>query len=76
MRAIIDADGREWSVTLGRESYGMQVLLFVAAGAGVRKALLASDTRIDAQAELDQLTDAGLRERLAASVPWEDSLMG
>lgn len=72
MRRIQDAQGDPWDVMLGRESYGMQVLLFVpCGGGGVRKAMLAADTRVDAQAELDALDDAGLLERLSASVPWE-----
>lgn len=76
MRTLTDPQGRQWDVTLGRESYGIQVLLFFPqAGEGVRKAMLRSDTRIDAQHELTQLDEAALLERLRASVPWEaDSL--
>jgi hypothetical protein len=72
MRQITDAQGQEWDVTLGRESYGMQVLLFLRRGGGeVRKAMLAADTRVDAQAELEGLNDEDLRDRLGVSVPWD-----
>ncbi len=72
MRTIIDRQGQAWDVMLGRESYGMQVLLFVPRGGqGVRKAMLAAETRVDAEAELDALDEPGLQERFARSVPWE-----
>ena len=71
MRNILDNDGRAWTVLVGRESYGVQVLLFAAAGGGeVRKAALLADTRIDAEAELARYSDQDLRDRLADSSPW------
>jgi hypothetical protein len=77
MRTITDSQGKHWDITLGRESYGMQVLLFFPqAGEGVRKAMLASSTRLDAQQELSGLDDAALLERLQASVPWEADSLG
>lgn len=76
-RSIIDGEGREWDVTVGRESYGMQVLLFFSRnGEGTRKAMLASSTQIEALAEFDGLDDAALRARLEASVAWEDDILG
>ncbi|MCC5812704.1 MAG: hypothetical protein JJU06_20275 [Ectothiorhodospiraceae bacterium] len=76
MHSITDAKGQDWDVMLGRESYGMQVLLFVASGGGeVRKAMLASDTRVDAQAELAGMDREALLERLAVSVPWGSQVM-
>ncbi len=71
MRSFTDENDQEWDATLGRESWGNFVLLFARREGGeVRKAMLASETVLDAQAELDALTDAELRERLAASQPW------
>lgn len=75
MRDIADNEGRRWTAAVGRESYGMQVVLFVPVGGGgagdVRKAMLASDTRLDAQREFDALADDDLIDMLARSVPWE-----
>ncbi len=74
-RIIHDAAGRAWSVLPGRESYGMQVLLFVAEDGGeVRKAMLAAQTQLDAWRELDGYSDDILRDRLAASVDWAETL--
>ena len=71
MRDILDDEGRAWTVLVGRESYGVQVLLFAAEGGGeVRKATLLADTRIDAEAELARYSDQNLRDRLAESSPW------
>ncbi len=76
MRRFLDEQGEPWDVMLGRESYGMQVLLFVQAGGGeVRKAMLAADTRVDAEAELDGMDDAVLLERLSVSVPWDSETL-
>lgn len=72
MRTVTDNNGVNWTATVGRESYGMQVILFFPDdGSGVRKALMASDTRLDAHRELADLDEATLRERLAMSQPWE-----
>ena len=76
-RQIVDAEGTAWEVSVGREAYGMQVLLFFpSGGAGIRKAMLAASTGLEAQHELDAMDDAALRERLDASVPWESPLGG
>lgn len=71
MRIFQDEQGRTWDVTLGRESWGTLVLLFaLREGSEVRKTVLASETALDAQGELDALTEEELRARLAASQPW------
>lgn len=73
MRYFDDDEGRGWDATVGRESYGMQVIVFCPrSGGGVRKTLMASSTRLEAHQELDALSDGELRERLADSQPWED----
>lgn len=72
MRSITDAEGQAWDVEIGRESYGMQVLLFSPQrGGGVRKALMSASTRLEATDELAQASEAHLRGRLEDSVPWE-----
>ena len=74
MRCFSDEQGREWDATVGRESYGMQVFLFMPRDdSGVRKALMTSDTWLDGERELGQLDEDALRERLGVSVPWEDT---
>lgn len=71
MRKFEDENDQTWEVTLGRESWGTFVLLFSRPEGGeVRKTVLASETIYDAQAELEALTIAELRERLAASQSW------
>lgn len=78
MRTLTDDNGITWTATVGRESYGMQVILFFPdGGGGVRKALMASDTRLEAHRELADMDEATLRERLEVSQPWEaDSPFG
>lgn len=72
MRSFRDDEGSEWDVTIGRESWGALVLLFSPrAGGAVRKTLLPSETKLDAEQLLTDLPDDELRERLAASQPWE-----
>ncbi|HET6228901.1 MAG TPA: hypothetical protein VFE05_02415 [Longimicrobiaceae bacterium] len=72
MRSFLDGDGREWDVMVGRESWGNLVLLFSPRHAGEnRVAPVAVETRRQAEDELAALDDRGLRERLAASAPWQ-----
>lgn len=72
MRSFTDAEGRAWDALVGRESWGAAVLLFSPrAGSGVRVAPLAAETPRDAERELAGLPEEELRERLAASRPWE-----
>lgn len=74
MRRITDEQGQCWDVTVGRESYGMQVFLFMPLdGRGVHKALMTSDTWLDGERELGRLGEEALRERLAVAVPWEET---
>ena len=74
MRRFTDEQGQEWDATVGRESYGMQVFLFMPRdGSGVRKALMTSDTWLDGERELDSMDEDALRERLNVSVAWEDT---
>ncbi len=71
MRSFEDAEGNIWDASLGRESWGTLVLLFARRqGDEVRKTILVSETALEAQAELDNLTEVELRERLARSQPW------
>ncbi len=72
MRSFEDANGNIWDVSLGRESWGTLVLLFSRRQGDevVRKTMLASETVLEAQGELDALTEAELRERLVRSQPW------
>lgn len=72
MRSFTDAEGRAWDALVGRESWGASVLLFsLRAGRDVRVAPLAADTARDAELELAGMPEEALRERLAASRPWE-----
>ncbi len=71
MRSFEDANGNIWDASLGRESWGTLVLLFARRqGDEVRKTVLASETTLEAQTELDALTEGELRERLTRSQPW------
>lgn len=75
MRRISDNEGQHWDVVVGRESYGMQVYLFmpVDGHGGIRKALMEADTRLDGEQELETADSGFLQDRLAMSVPWEDN---
>ena len=71
MRRFTGGDGREWEVTIGKESWGTLVLLFSpAAGGDVRKAVLQAETSRAAHAELDEMTDDALRTQLDGAGPW------
>jgi hypothetical protein len=71
VRSFTDEAGRRWEVVLGKESWGTLVLLFTpTAGGDARTSVLSSETSFDANAELDALTDAQLRDRLRDSHPW------
>jgi hypothetical protein len=72
MRRFADDGGQEWDAAIGRESWGTFVILFTrAAGGEVRKTMLGSENMLEAQRELDGLTDQEMRGRLALSQPWE-----
>ncbi len=73
MRSFSDEAGHGWDVAVGRGSWGAVVLLFAPrAEGGVRVAPLASETVRDAERELAEMSEQGLREQLAASRPWEE----
>jgi hypothetical protein len=72
MRIFTDESGNRWDVVLGKESFGTLVLLFSQRNGGdVRKSILASETVMDAEAELGTLSDDDLRARLREAEPWE-----
>lgn len=71
MRHFTDLRDRGWTAQVGRESYGMQVLLFFPDGGGeVLKTMLAATTRLDGERELAAMDDDALREALARAQPW------
>ena len=71
MRRFLANDGREWEVTIGKESWGTLVLLFSAIGGGeVRKVVLTAETSLAAHAELDAMNDEMLRTRVDVASPW------
>ena len=70
MRSFLDDTGRQWQVTLGKESWGTLVLLFTSDRGEARTSILSAETMFDASAELDALDDDALRERLRDSRPW------
>jgi hypothetical protein len=66
VREITDALGGRWDVAVGRESWGTQVLLFASRDRPeTRSVVLATETPMAAERELDALTDEELRARLA-----------
>lgn len=61
---------------MGRESYGIQVLLFLPEGGGdIRKAVMVSTTRLEAHRELDALSDTELCEHLGRSQSWDSDTL-
>ncbi len=71
MRSFRDGEGNEWDVMVGRESWGMLVLLFSSRrGSDNRTSPLAAETAREAERELEALDEDTLRERLADSAPW------
>jgi hypothetical protein len=74
MRRFTDAEGRNWDVTIGRESWGALYALFIPVGSRtepVRQALLQASDHIAAERELDAMDEAALRALLQRSVPRE-----
>jgi hypothetical protein len=74
MRRIRDAEGRDWDVQVGRESYGMHVALFmpVEGGGDVRQSMLAADTWLGAEQYIGDAGDDELRDLLGRARPWGD----
>jgi hypothetical protein len=71
MREFMDAEGRRWDATVGKESWGTLVILFAPRDGGApRKLVLEAETSAVAERELERLTDAELRARVAGAQPW------
>lgn len=65
MRRFRDAEGREWDVVLGRESWGGLLALFVPVDGGtVMQAVLRSAGYDEAQNELATIDEAALQQLL------------
>lgn len=76
MRVFRDQNGKCWNAVVGRESYGIQVLLFLPEGGGeIRKAVMASSTRLEAHQEFDALSDTELCEHLNRSQSWDSDTL-
>jgi len=70
LRKITDEAGTCWEIARGHESYGAMVILFCEQrGSRVRKFYIYADNAMDADKEIDKLSDAQLCERLAESQP-------
>jgi hypothetical protein len=71
MRRFVDEKGTAWDAAIGRESWGTFVILFTPAdGDPPRTAPLGSENMLEAQRELDGLSETELCARLATSQPW------
>lgn len=70
MRTMIDVEGREWDVTVGRQSYGLALALFLPRDGGqALQAALPVDNWVEAERYLSGLDEAGLSALLAAAEP-------
>ena len=70
MRRFTSND-ESWDAVVGHESWGTFVLLFTPArGGDVKKSVLTGETPLQAQTELDAMSDDELRARLASASPW------
>ena len=73
MRRFQDARGVEWTVVLGRASYGEITLLFSRAGSiEVLSTPLEAETAAGGRDVLAGLADDELRARLSAARPWDE----
>jgi hypothetical protein len=71
MRRFTANDGALWDAVVGHESWGTFVVLFTpVAGGAARKSILAGETAIAAETELDAKSDDNLRALLEDSSPW------
>lgn len=74
MRRFQDAGGVEWTVVLGRASYGEITLLFSRAGSiEVFTTLLEAETAAGGHDLLAGLADEDLRARLLEARPWHEA---
>ena len=74
MRRYTDRLGMRWDVVIGRESFGALLALFVPASGNTgqpRQALLRSDSRVRADAELAAMDNAELDSLFERSEPKE-----
>lgn len=70
MRRFTDAGGKAWQVTVGKQSYGAMVLLFIPEGDGqVLQAELNVANNFEAERALDRFGEGDLQRRLAEAVP-------
>ena len=75
MRRFTDADGKGWQATVGKQSYGAMVLLFMADGDGqVLQAELDVANNLEAERALDRFGEGDLQCALAGAVPWPEGL--
>ncbi len=74
MRRFQDTGGVEWTVVLGRASYGEITLLFSRAGSiEVFTTPLEAETAAAGHDVLAALADDDLRERLTDARPWHEA---
>jgi hypothetical protein len=71
MRRFKDAEGREWEVVAGRESWGrlVAILIPVDGRTAIRQATLLASSYEEADREIEARTDEELRSLLAGSDP-------
>ncbi|RLK47120.1 hypothetical protein DFR31_2439 [Alkalispirillum mobile] len=70
MKTFTDADGRAWDITVGRQSYGLALALFLPRDGGeVLQAALPVDNWVEAERYLAGLDEAGLVALLRDAEP-------
>lgn len=71
MRRFTDAEGREWEVVAGRESWGALFAIFIPVDAGreMRQSPLEASSYEEATAAFDAMDDGELGALLARSEP-------
>lgn len=71
MRRFADADGREWELVAGRESWGrlVAILIPVDGKSEIRQAPLRALAYDEADREIETMTDEELRALLVGSDP-------
>lgn len=74
MRRFRDAGGADWDVVVGKESWGTLCALFVpvAAKVQIRQVVLSAVTALDAESQLDEMTDEALNQLLAGATIKEE----
>lgn len=72
MRRYTDSRDREWDVVVGRESFGALYALFVPSGetrAETRQALLHEDSKANAQAAIEAMSEDDMDDLFERSEP-------